>query len=446
MGPAAQEDATPPPQYGPCFYLSYAHANDPADPSGGARAGYWVREFFKDLCAELCRIDPRWYGGEGPGFIDWDVPSGARWDRLVAQKLAGCRVFIPLYSPEYFNREICGREWAVFHDRQAEHLRRTAWFADAIVPVLWQPVPDAARPVQSREVSLASYGSGSHYLQRGIYELIRLDRDGEYARVIRHLAADVDRRARDSAPVPTRAVDFPRVRPLFGTRAGADPHRLPLYISIAAPDMRTLPPGRDSDYYGDHMADWNPYHPQSMQSMCEWAAHSVRELGYEPVAGALVRESPELRPARRNASSGHTGLDPDGPGLVLVDPWVTHTPVSRRNVSELDLRRKPWVRVLVPWNADDRQTMDNELMLAGRLQQAMPWSLKAWRSSCPHGLEHLRSLSEFEQALPFVVERARKHYINASFRSDQPLGGFKPRPRLSRGDTGPADRRPTEEV
>lgn len=445
MSPAAQ-DATPPPQNGPCFFLSYAHSADPGDSARGTRSGYWVREFFKDLCAELCRIDPRWYGGDGPGFIDWDIPNGARWDRLVAQKLASCRVFVPLLSREYFTREICGKEWTAFHRRQAEHLQRTALLSEAILPVVWQPVPEAARPIQARQIQVAAYGGSDRYINKGMYELIRLHRDGEYRAVIRHLAADIDRAARESAPIPNRAVDFARLKPLFGTQAGSSVNRLPLYISIAAPDIRSLPAGRAADYYGDHPADWNPYHPQSTQSMSEWAAASVRGLGYEPLTGPLMRDSPELRPVRRPGPNGHLGLDPDGPGLVLVDPWVTHAPTSKRNVAELDLRRKPWVRVLVPWNSEDRQTMDNELMLAGRLQQAMPWNMNAWRSSCPHGLERLRSLSELEQALPYVVERARKHYINASFRSDQPIGGFKPRPRLSRGDNGPADRRPIEEV
>ena len=343
--PDASGPELPPrqPEYGACFFLSYAHT--PRVFDDGRDPNYWVHQFYRDLCTELVNLDSEWHRLGPPGFIDGDMGYGTDWRRQLAAQLARCRVFIPLYSRSYFTRENCGREWSVFRDRQMAHMAQTGTPNEAILPVLWQPPRPEDLPAVASALQIAPLGRAGRYLERGLYELIRLDRDGEYVEAVINLAEHLDRKAR-AAPPPGPEVEFDDVRPAFPS-AGVTPDVQRLYITVSASDRNSLPNGRDPAYYGDSPEQWNPYHPDLDEPLLARAEQVARGLGYEPVRSVLNRSSPELRPTARPL--GRPETSPDGPGILLVDPWTAHETAGTRHIAQFDHTRKPWIRVMVPW-------------------------------------------------------------------------------------------------
>lgn len=429
MSPSGVPEAEPQrhTEYGSCFFLSYAHI--PRVFDDGPDLNYWVRQFFRDLCNELVSCDPSWHRPTGPpGFMDDAIREGAVWRRHLVRELATCRVFVPLYNRKYFTSENCGREWAIFRARQMAHVAQTGVPNEAILPVIWKPPRAEDLPEFASALQMAQLSVSDAYFERGLYELIRLDRDREYTNVVLHLAEALDETARRSAPPLGPYVDYDSVRPMFPAEDGGPVSDRRFRITVAAPDERSTPPGRSRDYYGPQPEDWCPYHPDTTVPLARRAEDVARGLGYTPVVSALTRYSPELKPA---AAGKPSGSGADGPGVLLVDPWIAHT-AGRGPVAEVDRCRKEWISVLVPWSCLDRQTTEQAATLRALLANVMPWSMDEWQRTAAAATRDLASLSDFGHAMPDVMERAWRRYLRAA----RPAGqgpAFPPRPRLRDG-------------
>jgi hypothetical protein len=120
---------TPPaPTY---FFLSYARADDSAS---------YAQQFHEMLHEAL-----RSRLGAGPekvlGFIDQEMLLGSLWPVDLLHHLRQTATFIPLYSPTYFAREFCGREWYVMEQRIISHRNAHGGQApNSIIPIVWEPV------------------------------------------------------------------------------------------------------------------------------------------------------------------------------------------------------------------------------------------------------------------------------------------------------------------
>ncbi|NUR26921.1 MAG: hypothetical protein HOV83_13940, partial [Catenulispora sp.] len=381
------------PEHGSCFFLSYAHT--PRVFSDGPDLNYWVRQFFRDLCNELVSCDPRWHrpGGRGlPGFMDDEIREGRLWKQRLVTELATCRVFIPLYCGPFFASENCGKEWSIFRARQMAHMAQTGQPNEAILPVIWKPARGDL-PAFATEPQMERLGAGDAYFERGLYELIRLERR-EYTNVVLRLAERLDEAARNAAPPPGPQTDYDTVHPMFpvpedqlATVNDAGERRL--RITVAAPPLRSVPPGRDPVFYGDRGEDWQPYQPQSSVPLAHRVEAVARWLGYSPFVSSLNGTSLELH----EPGTDGRPVDPaDGPTLLLVDPWVAHTDVSE-SVKVVDGRRKAWVRVLVPWSVTDKQTAEQAPVLRTMLERLIPWSLAEWSRTAPPATRELATLT-----------------------------------------------------
>ncbi|WP_051966752.1 FxSxx-COOH system tetratricopeptide repeat protein [Kitasatospora mediocidica] len=165
----------------PYFFLSYARADD-VGPEIGA--------FYQDLRTELARRDPQ--AAAQPSFRDVErIRLGADWERVLAGAIAGCRSMVALYSPSYFASVFCGREWTAFRSRVTAFGEETGWDPQALVPVLWEPIP-AELPAPVAELQYSEPAMGERYAALGLRALIREDPHGEdYRRVIDVLAGRV---------------------------------------------------------------------------------------------------------------------------------------------------------------------------------------------------------------------------------------------------------------
>lgn len=425
MGPSPVRDPGEPERmgFGACFFLSYAHT--PQIYPNNRGPDYWVQEFFHDLCNELVSLDPRWATAGVPGFMDHSIPGGAVWPRRLAEQLATCRVFMPLYSRAYFSSKFCGTEWAIFRERQMAHVAETGLPNEAIIPVLWQPIHHHELPGSTRMVQLASLGDSPLYLERGLFELIRLNREREYLSVVIRLAELINDTARKAAPPPGPLAEFDDSRRLFPEHPDSAAPGRRIHITVAAHDRWSAPDGREHGYYGEQPEDWNPYYPESGVPLLARAEDVARELGYVPTSRADAADE-----------------DGDGPGILLVDPWMAEGAVAADALRRADRDRPTWVRPLIPWSRTDPQTRERAADLRAKLADAMPRAMGN-RPTSRAATRDLGTIAQFGLALSGELDNAWSTYAKATALKPAP-GSFPARPRLgveppagSRAETSP---------
>jgi hypothetical protein len=144
----------------PYFFFSYAHSGDDRD----------VFEFFDLLCQHLRQFTTI-PADESPGYLYNRQQLGTPWHAGLRRALAHCRVFVPLYSPRYFQSRWCGQEWDAF-DRRQDVLRQQGEYAfSAIVPVLWVGSHGLRLPSCARRLQYDNSWLGSRYRELGVYGL-----------------------------------------------------------------------------------------------------------------------------------------------------------------------------------------------------------------------------------------------------------------------------------
>jgi FxsC-like protein len=388
---------------GPGFFLSCARV----PPLRGERTepDYWEKKFFHDLNAEV----RAWDNGLLAGFFTGYAPPGADPDLHTASKLATCRIFVPLYGDAYFEDDQCGREWAVFAQRRELRRARTGDDGQSIVPVLWLRQPETDWPQCARSLRPEHVVASDLYVRLGLFTLIRLH-EQTYREVVKQIARQIVVRARSEAPPPAAEHALASAVPAFPSSAGAQRR---LFITVVAGTRQTIPPDRDPDYYGDQPEQWRPYQPAAPEPLADRAALIARGLGYRPEIRALTATSPEAKVSGRPRQDPQS-LQPPGASILLADPWLFQSYRQRRNLETVDLRKKEWVRLMVPWCAADAETAEHRTSLESHLAGAVPWMSQCWRRTCAAELADLSSADQFDEALPAVIDRARTHFLNNS--------------------------------
>ena len=203
---------------GPYFFLSYRHTpklvdHDETDPDA------WAAKLYKDICDHLFQISSLPVA-DRLGFMDRELQPGNEWTVKLANALASCRVFVPLYSPRYFSSEHCGREWSAFANRAASMSDRGAEHTGAIIPALWVPVRPEQLPEAARTIHYLAGDYGGAYATHGFYRLMRLSKyRDDYEEAVYELARRI-RDVAESAPIaPAPAADYDSLVNAFGPDA-----------------------------------------------------------------------------------------------------------------------------------------------------------------------------------------------------------------------------------
>ncbi|WP_433206676.1 TIR-like protein FxsC [Dactylosporangium sp. CS-047395] len=292
------------------FFLSYARQAPVEPDTSGITANFWERKFFDDLGTALERHPGR-DGGLGAGFFDGLLPAEVDAGRAAADALAAAQVFVPLYSPRYFDNA-----WAL-RERESFAARLLAAGLDAevaarhTVPVLWTPFPPwATRPEAGQAIEAVAdapelRGRTADYEQNGLRVMSRLDAYATvYADIVTVLAARIVSAA-GTEPLPRAA--GPVGSPARGVRSR-------LVISVLAPDAGVA---------------WHPYAGSGyVRPVAGWVAETAERLG-------LPARVVELADIDRDTAE---------PVLVLVDGTADATTVRMRLAG-----LPPWaVPVVVP--------------------------------------------------------------------------------------------------
>ncbi|GAA0410390.1 hypothetical protein Acor_35340 [Acrocarpospora corrugata] len=399
---------------GPCFFLSYAHIPG-LDSNRGPDPNRWVAKLFLDL-SEIVLNETKLKAAHA-GFMDRGIQSGDRWPEQLANALATCRVFIPLYSPRYFDSAECGKEWTAFAQRlhtTTDHGNRMT----AIIPALWAPLLDPEQlPKCAQEIQFDHEMFGPRYRQEGFYGLMKSrSMRTHYETAIKALARRIIKVAEQDLVPVAEPVDYQSLTSAFNDLVAEPAVKSSsprMRLTMVAPDLSRLPSGRKAATYGQTPQEWNPF-PESGEHrpLASYAMELALRHGYLLEVGSLDSHLEHLT----------DGLD--APSVLVVDPWAVQHPESRevlRRVCGLDRRPLP----IVPWNLRDEQTAEAETVLRELLLDAIPE-----RPGLP-AASHITSLAAFQRDLPRIFSSAAKSYFKSA-PIHRPSGPLGTRPRLTK--------------
>jgi FxsC-like protein len=397
----------------PYFFLGYAHTPEQA----------WVRKLFDDLCVEIQERTDLPLGSRIGFLDDLGIPIGGNWPEEVQQALATCRVFVPLYSPRYFSREECGREWYCFAQRILDHRARNPGGGAAIVPALWTPVAHAALPDVARQVQANHHLFGADYAEEGLYTLIKNRRyEDAYTTAVQELAKQIIRSAEECRLSPIHPADFGRIRNAFEPTHQNVPADRRLTIMVAAPTLDQLPAGRSQRGYGDLATDWNPWAGMSPTPLGSYAMDVARWHLFQPT---LVSFQDQFETVCRSRAE-------DGLGLLLVDVWLVDVDELAEKLRFFDGLDLSWIATMVPVNRADHETRRRADQLWRRLNEVMGHRLSDPRVLASPSPNRVHSLEQFRADFPQVLERALQGYLEHA-QAHPPDEQFPPRPLLTSG-------------
>lgn len=415
----------------PYFFLSYAHtprinSGDSADPD------LWVGQLFNDLCRHIMALTdlPR---GSNPGFMDRELQPGDDWPMELAQALATCRVFVPLYSRRYFASPECGREWFYFTQRALNHAARVIGSVDAIIPAVWVPLEPRDLPAVAQSIQL-DYEGIEPYESLGFYGMIKLARYKDaYEETVYNLARRIVAVAERSPVNEGVIAEYDSVECAFGDEGRSMPGDQRLRITIVAPHRGMLPDGRDPRTYGPAPRDWNPYGSDSVvRPIAEHAAAVARGLGYRVDIGDVYQHEADLL----------SGDPPSGPQVLIIDPWALQLPRCQHLLQRFDALDMPWVPVVIPWNHQDGENPEEEDKLRVALESTIRHKMAEVRATSTIAVHGVPSLDDFSMVLPKLILTAVRQYLRYA-PAFPPAGPVVERPRLtgpSTGTAGPKER------
>ena len=380
----------------PFFFFSYARRD---------RVDDLLIEFYDDLRNELATR----MGTEltETGYLDIRTTPGAPWASRIADELNTCQVFVPVYSPSYFQSDNCGREWHAFSER----LRRNSNGPPAttrIVPVWWVP-PTTPLPhaVQALEDTRDHFGA--EYRDFGLRFLKQLkENDGKYKDFLVRFTQMLMAAAVGPGPLPPgRAADLVGGPSAFASAvtpvgaaampAAGGPRRV--HFVIVAANQHEMRQHRASvDYYGGDGEEWCPYFPDYTDPI---ALHAQGVAQSQRLIFSLVRTDALVELLDR-ARDRHEVV------VLIVDSWATQVQAYQSLLAEYDRRRPGTAAVLVPWNAADAETASRRDELRGSL-----WDLLG---NCALGdtlvfREDIGTMEQFEAALGDVIVEIRSRII-----------------------------------
>jgi len=196
----------------PVFFVSYARL-DTEYPDYREK----LEKFVADLSAKVAvtLVTPL----EGVSFMDSNVQAGELWSDSIGDALTQCRVGLALYSPGYFTREWCGKEFQVLLDRS-----RPAPGGTGIVPVRWaKKFPDPPECAARHQHNSGAFPP--EYASMGMYQLVALRSvyQKQYEFALEELADRIVIEARAQRLAPLANVDFDNVRSAWDASTAADP-------------------------------------------------------------------------------------------------------------------------------------------------------------------------------------------------------------------------------
>ena len=403
------------------FFLSYAHDN----------LDRYLERFHRDL-NEMIHVLTAPRDGE-EGFIDKkNIELGKRFPEALTTALQDCKTFVPIYSPAYFSKENCGREWQIFNSRQAAYsanLPATMSHPSLILPVLWvpesrlPPLPDAALEVQYTHGDF-----GKEYAKEGLRGLMQRSRTRDhYLTFLSRFAERLIQAAGANILPPLSQVQpFDEIESAFHQRSpaviqsatasnGGPRESKFVFVAGRRDELRGI--RQKLDHYGEVGGfDWQPFSPEFIEEVGIMAQEvaSREKLHYR-----WVQFDDNIFVQLKEAALDNKIV------VIIIDTWTLKIPRYEDFLKEYDSRNFVNCVVLVPWNSKDDETATNRSYLVNKMWGALGNHAVKPDPSCFR--DSISSPEELKKELSSALNKARarisaKAEVVRRAESEQPFG------------------------
>jgi FxsC-like protein len=410
------------------FFLSYAREDNKLDGL--------VRKFYEDLCKDVAgKIAASPYD---VGFFDGaEIEPGAIWDQKLASALQQSSVFIAIYSPYYFQKKFCGKEWAVFRSRveaYAKSLPQGADFPGLMFPVLWQKedyvLPRIPAPLGKVQYKYDAYGRA--YAEQGLRTMLRNKKfKQQYDDFISVLADDLIEAAQahkmpalpdlppleqvaETFPAPAAATALIHAQGAQGPQgaqgaqgaqgqpevAGANP-RYVKFIFLAGRRQELRPLRASLDPYGESGGEWRPWLPDPRDEV-DLLVQDVIQRERLISDGAIPLDN-ELEKRLKEAENANKIV------VIVVDLWTLRLEDYRKHMRDV-VDPKQFVNcvIVVPWNPQDAEAVNERQTLETLLQATF---VNRTANDSPDLLTQIDSATKMKDRLAATLQVTRSKII-----------------------------------
>lgn len=338
----------------PIFFVSYARADTAYLPY---RAD--LERFINDLSARVAVKMPT--PPEGVSFFDVSsIEAGEVWTTALSQAAATSKVGVALYTPNYFTRDWCGREFQVFLTRAQRQSGSTG-----IVPVIWIACPTL--PSVAAQFNYTDATFPQVYADVGMQQLLRLKAYAdEYERAIEAVATLIVAAAKAGGLAQLPPVDFQTMASAWDVAAAsdADSHKKGGITKTCFVFAST---------HGWH---WKPYSgsPRTVGALAQQLSGELglryEELPYDATLPDKLQESNES----------------NVPTVLFGDPHSLNDSQYARPMKRYDQQFLLNCAALVPWTPESRLAGDADPMWTNLKTRVCPQKTQSppphheWRS------------------------------------------------------------------
>jgi hypothetical protein len=168
-----------------------------------------ISRFVSHLRQMFAQVSGKRLGKEFDFFLSCaNIPAGDHWVSTLNRELSRADVFLPIFSPSFFNSEWCAKEWGAFIGRFSARPRRARLPYGLVVPVPWMsccPLPPVAEKIQ-----LAGGDDGACGMRR-----LMVSEPQRYDEELEELARRLRQGADEPRPAWGPDVDVARAKPAF---------------------------------------------------------------------------------------------------------------------------------------------------------------------------------------------------------------------------------------
>ena len=373
------------------FFLSYARADNKEEREDrwGKRKPF-VNIFYEDLCLEIAnkRYVPE---SQKAGFFDdTEIGLGMEWPDTLVSGLQQSQVFVSIYSPTYFNKEFCGKEWAIFSSRvenYAQSLSPGSAVPELMLPVFWEAethvnnsIPDVLNKIQFKTFGYkdhAQYGLRQMMRNNQLYEnvypgFVRALAEWVIAVAEKHSLPALKDPPEIEAVTPTFPVSAKQpAKPASNQPANSKPGSVKfIFVAGSKDELESLkPPETSLVRYGEKGVEWRPWHPENKKYAYDIVLDTISGLkalklwpeGSIPPDEQLIKKLEEVQKENRIA-------------IIVVDMWTLKLPNYYKLMRELDERMLHEDKSKQLYNCVTlvlRNTKDEDDSVKGDLEEAL---------------------------------------------------------------------------
>jgi FxsC-like protein len=228
------------------------------------------------------------------------------------------------------------------------------------------------------------------YAENGLCALLRLSPyRPAYRKVVDRLAGQIVSLAET---VPVRASAVPDIDEVVSPFL-AEVVSATFTVTVAAPTLRQLPPGRNPRYYGEDSVSWRPFSQQQELSLADHVLGAAERLDFSVEIIGISKAADQVD---------------SGPGIVLIDPWYIEDESNLNTLQSLIRNLPGWV---LPVVVHDSVPDPRAARLTAQITDILNAARLKRTESVRRAIEGIDSLQGFDSLLPVLVTEAERQYL-----------------------------------